>query len=1137
MLSREQRLSIVASLKAGQLGSNFQLMTSSVRAASTRVLIQSAIQQYNNGDQTAANSSAVEGDLKAGLQGGQQSALLLQAVVFPNPTSGAAPFAPLLNSTGDQIIGTIQLPYNYPNGTPVKLGDAGAGYPASLYPNITFSSTPGSSAKAVSYNGQDLTQRTPLLLGPYSINSTFALISITEPIFNVNSSAPDILGWLSVVLDARLILQVLNSPVGLDQTGIAYLIGPDNATNHFPPGVLYNSGPRPSSSSTNVRFVLPINSSDSQRHPDHAYGSQNPIFSASKFPAIESALSVNQSSLMNAGSTASATTENGRTVSVGYAMPSTSVCDWVFVVEEEKSEVWAPINHLRNVLLACVFATVGGLIILTWPVAHFAILPIRRLRLATAKSILPPGYSEQGRSFDGLDGSIAAAATGDNGEKSDGAAHALARRQGLLAKISKWRDTTQGIDSSDGSHSGRRRAFRIPGKVKVRKHFIEDELTDLTETFNEMSDELMIQYERLEERVKTRTAELEQSKKAAEAANESKTLFIANISHELKTPLNGILGMCAVCMSEEDPVRVKRSLGIIYKSGDLLLNLLTDLLTFSKNQVGQQITLDEKEFRLRDVSAQLLAIFDKQAKEGGIDLQINFLSPSEIKTEDGSSTARPLPWPQQMGRIKDMVLFGDQQRVLQVLINLISNSLKFTPNGGSVTVTIRCHGILDGMGNSRTASFSSKMSKMSVQFSPRATSAQHRGLSDSGPPTPMMTATANEINAFDRRDSRSQFGSERSPSPPPGRTLLFDFEVKDTGPGIAPGQQQRIFEPFVQGDLGLSKKYGGTGLGLSICSQLAKLMRGTIGLQSQLGVGSTFTMAIPLRHIATRVDSEASSNVDIPLSLSRNSSVHGEEPSSLKPPATDRPTAGSAHSDSNPGPVTFEADSQPRLVGLSQPFFASPQPLESPGSQQAAVDRVTAEASKRGDKVKVLVAEDNKVNQEVVLRMLKLEDIYDVTVAADGQEALDYVKASMEASRPYNLIFMDVQMPNLDGLESTRLIRQIGYSAPIVALTAFSEESNVKECMASGMDHFLAKPIRRPALKKVLKAYCAPIQEVEETDSANPADKKGMQATASEVVPTPQPLVTDGVPSSIIVPTTEEPEETPPRSPAVSPSS
>ena len=159
--------------------------------------------------------------------------------------------------------------------------------------------------------------------------------------------------------------------------------------------------------------------------------------------------------------------------------------------------------------------------------------------------------------------------------------------------------------------------------------------------------------------------------------------------------------------------------------------------------------------------------------------------------------------------------------------------------------------------------------------------------------------------------------------------------------------------------------------------------------------------------------------------------------------------------------------------------------------------------------------------------MLKLEDIYDVTVAADGQEALDFVKASMEAGhRPYNLIFMDVQMPNLDGLASTRLIRQAGYSAPIVALTAFSEESNVQECMASGMDHFLSKPIRRPALKKVLKTYCAPIQEVEETETA-----PGSGERKEEVV-----VVTDAAPTSVIVPTTEEePEQLPEVSPAVSP--
>lgn len=124
------------------------------------------------------------------------------------------------------------------------------------------------------------------------------------------------------------------------------------------------------------------------------------------------------------------------------------------------------------------------------------------------------------------------------------------------------------------------------------------------------------------------------------------------------------------------------------------------------------------------------------------------------------------------------------------------------------------------------------------------------------------------------------------------------------------------------------------------------------------------------------------------------------------------------------------------------------------------------------------------------VRMLKLEAVYDVVVAKDGQEAYDMVKASMNEDKFFDLIFMDIQMPNLDGLQSTRLIRQMGYSAPIVALTAFSEESNVKECYDSGMDHFLSKPIRRPALKQVLKKF-ATIMEEAETSSVTPPSSDG----------------------------------------------
>jgi len=273
-------------------------------------------------------------------------------------------------------------------------------------------------------------------------------------------------------------------------------------------------------------------------------------------------------------------------------------------------------------------------------------------------------------------------------------------------------------------------------------------------------------------------------------------------------------------------------------------------------------------------------------------------------------------------------------------------------------------------------------------------------------------------------------------------------------------------------------------------------MKGSIDLDSELGRGSTFTLRIPLRHIVTRSDSTASSVVGNTNDV--GSGLEGSRsPQRVSQLITDDAQSHrSAHSHTSTGqsPTVVQAqapnaqeysrDAQPRLVGLSQPYFSSNQAMESPGSQAAAMEKITKDAEETG-KIRVLVAEDNKVNQEVVLRMLKLEDIYDVTVAKDGQEALDFVKESMTipGRHPYNLIFMDVQMPNLDGLQSTRLIREMGYDAPIVALTAFAEESNVKDCLDSGMNYFLSKPIRRPALKKVLKEYCPPIIEVDEDAS------------------------------------------------------
>ncbi|KAK6419692.1 Histidine kinase osmosensor [Elasticomyces elasticus] len=1099
---RSQRLSLTASLKAAQLASNLNLMQTSANFITTRVLIQSALMRYNTqANNSDANWIRASSDMLNAISGGGSvgQSLLFQSIIFPKNASGLAGSAGVMNSTSSSLERIIRLPYDCPDGTAVYLGDGFCGelnwgYPPMLYPNLTYVSEHFNATFDVQeavYAGDTIRPGSAMLIGPWAVNDTFSLVSMTMPIIN-NTSFADVLGWLTVVMDAGLIQDVVSSTQGLDQTGQTLLIGPDNGANQFASDVLYNTrGDSPPPSTFQVRYVLPVNSSDAKRHPQHVLGTANAPFSANQYPAIVRAFTRDNQQQDNSGAMIKTHNEAGKQVSVGFAIPQQSIVDWAIVVEQARSEVWQPINRLRDILLACVFSTAALMAIIAFPLAHFFSLPIRRLQEATAKSMEPPGVSPSRSSMDSFRSELDGPRDIPDDGEGEQAGHdvILARKEGYTNPLTKWQKRRR--DERDKRREDRRkRAFKIPGKVKERKHFLKDELTDLTSTFNEMSDELMMQYERLEERVQQRTAELELSKKAAEAANESKTLFIANISHELKTPLNGILGMCAVCMQEDDPMRLKRSLGIIYKSGDLLLNLLTDLLTFSKNQVGQHLSLDEKEFKLREIDSQLLAIFDKQAKEGNINLRVEYEGVHGLESDDNKSPERREYGPAGTGRVKNMVLWGDVHRILQVVINLVSNALKFTPPGGSVVVTVRCLPEMPEMG-SRKSSMNSRQS--------RHHSSRHTG--HKGSDASLAVGKIDTANAINARAPHNLH--ERPVSPPPGRFLYFEFEVTDTGPGIPENLQAKIFEPFVQGDLGLSKKYGGTGLGLSICSQLASLMKGHMGIRSTVGQGSTFWMKIPIRHLQSRADSTASSAVDLNEGLGRSLSMDDGERTparhsrraedhdgSATPANLEAPTSGS----STPAKVT-QTESQPRLVGLSQPFFASSQPMESPGSQPAAMEKITAEAT-RGGKIRVLVAEDNKVNQEVVLRMLKLEDIYDVTVAKDGQEALDRVRESMQphdsstggsgGGQPYNLIFMDVQMPNVDGLTSTKMIREIGYQAPIVALTAFAEESNIKDCYDSGMNYFLSKPIRRPQLKKVLKEYCAPIPE--EPEEITPPD-------------------------------------------------
>ncbi|KAI5361531.1 Putative signal transduction response regulator, receiver domain, histidine kinase/HSP90-like ATPase [Septoria linicola] len=1040
------RLRTTAVLKAAQIAFNLELMQTAATFLTTRTIIQQSLSRYNSGvNVTRENWMDARDDLEAtlGTVGPLTEPLVLQAQVYSRNTSGFAGTSSVLNGTGSGV--RVRLPWNNDDGSSSFLGDSGKGYPPALYPNLNITSTSndtGTTYTAV-YEGESLGMASTLILGPLSINDTFSLLSLTLPMVN-NTKDDDILGWVTVVTDARLIRLVQQDQRGLGDTGQTLLLGPTNTTNHFRNGIIGNVE---AASNAEVRYLLPLDISAEARHPQHVAGTSNPPFPARAYPAVERALVEDNRGIDDVSSILRTHNEADKEVSIGYSVVPSNLVDWTVVVEQARSEVWEPINRLRTIILACLFAVMGFWMIMSFPLAHWAVLPIIRLRAATEQTIDPP---QNPNSSSGSSDDSRSCTNGD--AKSSYSRSLHGRREGFVETIARWRGKRRG-----GLHIEQRddQRFRIPGKVPEKKKiWVKDEMTDLIKTFNIMADELYDQYSKLEDRVRQRTIELEHSKKAAEAANESKTLFVANVSHELRTPLNGILGMCAVCMEESDTSKLKQSLGIIYKSGDLLLRTLTDLLTFSTNQVGHQVLkLDEKEFYLRDLESQIAAIFGEMAKERKINLSVVFEDMPMEKYASPDET-----------RLKDIAIFGDIHRILQIVINLTSNALKFTPADGYVTITLRALAEVPP----RRQSVHGK-----VQFpdEPRDRRA-HPGAS------PDEKGTANFINP-------REVPQERAPSPPPGHDMFIELEVRDTGEGIVEEYQRTIFEPFVQGDAGLSRKHSGTGLGLSICSQLASLMRGSISLKSKVGSGSTFTAKLPLRRIAGTISARSS----LSRKSSRVVSVIDELPSQRVPTMASMTVHHPRSS-----PYTTTAAAVPSSVG-------PPPHTSTPSSQARAIGKAgkdikaDKEAQHDFSKVRILVAEDNKVNQEVILRMLKLEKIFDVTIAGDGQEAFDLVKsntsptystadymendssssASLSPMRsPYDLIFMDVQMPRMDGISSTRLIREHGYTGPVVALTAYAEQANVDSCYAAGCDYFLSKPIKRPLLRKVLTDYCSP---------------------------------------------------------------
>ncbi|KAK6335768.1 Histidine kinase [Orbilia blumenaviensis] len=1196
---RQSRLTLISSLKSDQIASDINLLETAVASLASRAQILNAIKRYTgeiggvrNTTYANWNTSLIDYSLVLSTQLALQHVTVYSPdfkTVYLNVTSeGVLPpttpgFRQIQDATGN-LVG-----YNSQLGHP--------GFPDELFPT-----QPPSDGK--------------LLLGPVKslTNSSAHIASITSPIYNNTTAAvvdKAILGYITVICSVFNIENTLSDYGDLGQTYNYLLLGPTNG----------NLAEKDSGWPGNVswRYVLPpVISPEGE---GKLGGFLNDIARA---PA-------HKGTVIDARNPAT-----GERVALGFAPVNYPLADWLFVVQMSHGEVNEPVVHLRNLLLATVFGTGAGVVIVTCILATYAVRPIARLRDATEKTTRPPGYSPTAYDSETEEPPAVFGAAGES-----------TIEESIRRRKPWWRRgfTSEKIETS--THRGRKgRSFRVPEKVPDKKHVVTDELTDLTRTFNEMTDELVKQYSHLEDRVATRTAELKEQTQLANAANDAKSMFIANVTHELRTPLNGILGMCSVMMNEPNLAPgIKRSLNTIYKSGDLLLCLLTDLLTFSRNQVaGVNVVLEDGEFYIRDLITQVKAIFVKTARDKGVELGV------EIINDTGDIGAGE---PSING-----VLRGDLNRVLQVVINLLSNALKFTPEKGSVQLRIAMlhdtRGLALTTGDTpqkdmpllnipQTAIINPNTpANQALRAKKEATSLTIPSLTTPGEVSNSSTTEAyfSETNKSKDEDFQSEEG--KSTIEDPRITVRwFEFSVIDTGPGIPSHMHTKIFEPFVQGDLGLSKKYGGTGLGLSICKQLAELMGGVIELKSFEGAGSSFTLRIPLR--AGGFPTQPPTGYSRPGSLATTRYTRNLPPN-LRPRGDidniSTKTASTAFSSISGG---GQADAT-RLVGLSQPFFApevvedeytekrgsrnpekrhkehspSPPPLPtipsysetpptpagkteiiisqrrptlertssspamltprslegfSPALRKPSDDRgkpqstplstngvgtappiaappvqeppkqeaqkpappkapptstvspsksvrigkdrgleageassAPAKKEKRSSKelkdlkdkrasIKVLVAEDNRVNIQVIKKMLKLEAVSDITLAEDGALAVARVTEALAIGKKFDIIFMDIQMPNMDGLQATKAIREMGYTSAICALTAFAEQSNVKECFDAGMDYFLAKPVKKNELRKVLQMYGSSSALSDEGSSVPPPAEAGPSGT------------------------------------------